>query len=106
MVTTAGATTRRIAAEPGLFVTVCIWGLRGGFQGDLESLGLEFGDEAVSLLLGVDAGGEAVGAEIVISAAGGEHAPEDDDELCATATIAFFLAAGLRNPPNLRTRWR
>jgi hypothetical protein len=62
----------------------------------------ELFDQAPGLAFGV-AGGEVVGAEVVVGAAGREDVPDDDQEFVATAMIAFFFAAGLRKPPNFMT---
>ncbi|SGL93107.1 Ser/Thr protein kinase L [Mycobacterium tuberculosis] len=57
-------------------------GVSGGrFEGDPQSLGFEFGDEATSFFVGIHAGGEVVGAEILVRPAGGQHVPNDDDQL-------------------------
>ncbi|COV61991.1 Uncharacterised protein [Mycobacterium tuberculosis] len=43
-------------------------GVSGGrFEGDPQSLGFEFGDEATSFFVGIHAGGEVVGAEILVT---------------------------------------
>lgn len=49
----------------------------GGLEGDVVSLGLEFGDEASDFDLGVEAAGEVVGTEILVGATGGQHVPDD-----------------------------
>jgi hypothetical protein len=67
---------------------VCLWrrvfGLSvGGFEGDLESVGLELGDAATSLRFGIDAGGEVVAAEILVGPAGGQHGARRSRSACA-----------------------
>ena len=61
-----------------------VFGLSGGgFEGDLEPVGLELGDAATSLRFGIDAGGEVVGAEILVGPAGGQHGARRSGSVCA-----------------------
>lgn len=57
----------------------CGWS-GGWLEGDGVSLCLEFDEETFGLFLGVEAGGEVVGAEVLIGAAGSEDVPDDDGQ--------------------------
>ena len=105
MVTTAGVANPAERSGAGSVCDGVFLGLGGEFEGDFESVGLEPGDEAAAFLVGVDSVGEVVGAQILVGPAGGEHVPEDHDQLVRDRDDRLLFAAGLRNPPNLRT-WR
>ncbi len=70
-------------------------GVSGGrFEGDPQSLGFEFGDEATSFFVGIHAGGEVVGAEILVRPAGGQHVPNDDDQLVGDGDDRLLVGSG------------
>ena len=64
--------------------------------------GLKLRDEAAGFLFGVDAGGEVVGAELLTGAGGGEHVPDDDDQLlpliendqCCSSKVTTLACSG------------
>lgn len=69
----------------------------GGFESGLESLCPGFG-EAAPHLVRVDAGGDVVDAEILAGRPVASTHQMTTISWSATTMIAFFLAAGLRNP--------
>lgn len=57
-------------------------------------MGFEFGDEATSFFVGIHAGGEVVGAEILVRPAGGQHVPNDDDQLVGDGDDRLLVGSG------------
>jgi hypothetical protein len=65
-----------------------------GCQGDLVAEGFELADEVALAGLGVGAGGEVVGAELLVGGALFQHVPDDDDEGVGDGEDGFALAFG------------
>ena len=71
-------------------------GSGGGVEGDGVSEGFELGDETAGFAFGVQAGGEVVGAELVVGLSVARMCQMMTTRAWATTTMAFFLAIWLR----------
>ena len=68
------------AAPGGALAELGSWGCGsgGGVEDDGVSEGFELGDEPAGFAFGVQAGGEVVGAELVVGLSGGQDVPDDE----------------------------
>src|SRR5271166_7193159 len=83
----AGGSTRRSASGAGFLGC----GSGGGVEDDGVSEGFELGDEPAGFAFGVQAGGEVVGAELVVGLSGGQDVPDDDDQGVRDHDDGLFL---------------
>ena len=91
----------------GHLVLQGVWGLGGGFEGDLVAKGLEFADVVMHFAVEVNAGVVVVGPEVAeLGVVIAEQVPGNDEDRAADRDDGSFLAAPSGEAPVTLTQER